>query len=215
MAEIKKPSKEQFNIAKCKLLKGGGLSASYTLTEHQGDTTLVNDYNVSVLRLPHKDLNSCFNRLQPIMANILGLTNFITLISTEEFEATEKQEHMAHQWAREAQGNIEIKGVSFSGQGENLGVIITGLLTTAENMKTCINLPRIKLATEIFGFEEELEQIVGELENEVYEYLFNDKQTKFEQLMIFDAIAEAENKDNQPKELTEDEKKIDELGELF
>lgn len=203
-----KPTKEQFTIAKCKLLNGGGLSASYTITESQGDSVLVNDYNVSLLRLPHRDLENCFKKMQPIMANILGLTNFITLISTEEFEATERQEHLAHQWVKNLQGNVEIRGVNYSGQGENLGVIITGLLTTAGNLKTAVNSPRIKLSTEIFGFEESLEQIIRELENEVYEYLFNDKQTKIEQLTIFDAIAEVEDEkkanDIKPEQLTEE-----------
>ena len=71
--------------------------------------------------------------------------------------------------------NIEVRGVSFSGQDDNVGVVLTGLFTVSNNQKTAINSPRLKFNTETFGFEEELEEIAADIETEVYAFLFKGK----------------------------------------
>ena len=79
-----------------------------------------------------------------------------------------------------------------------MGVVITAVYTTANGLKTCINTPRIKMATISFGFEEELEEIVGKIEREVYAYLFDGKQA---QLSLFgaDGNANPETNANDPE----------------
>ena len=54
------------------------------------------------------------------------------------------------------------------------------------------------MATISFGFEEELEEIVGKIEREVYAYLFDGKQA---QLSLFgaDGNANPEANDNDPE----------------
>lgn len=76
--------------------------------------------------------------------------------------------------------NIEVRGVSFSGQDDNVGVVLTGLFTVSNNQKTAINSPRLKFNTETFGFEEEFEAIVADIENEVYAFLFKGKKAQLE-----------------------------------
>ena len=54
------------------------------------------------------------------------------------------------------------------------------LFTVSNNQKTAINSPRLKFNTETFGFEEELEAIVADIENEVYAFLFKGKKAQLE-----------------------------------
>ena len=75
-----------------------------------------------------------------------------------------------------------------SGQDDNVGVVLTGLFTVSNNQKTAINSPRLKYNTETFGFEEELENIVCNIEEEVYSFLFKGKKA---QLELFGADGEA------------------------
>ena len=70
--------------------------------------------------------------------------------------------------------------MSFSGQDDNVGVVLTGLFTVSNNQKTAINSPRLKFNTETFGFEEELEEIVANIETEVYAFLFKGKKAQLE-----------------------------------
>ena len=84
--------------------------------------------------------------------------------------------------------NIEVRGVSFSGQDDNVGIVLTGLFTVSNGQKTAINSPRLKFNTEKFGFEEELEEIAADIETEVYAFLFKGKKA---QLELFGADGEA------------------------
>ena len=70
--------------------------------------------------------------------------------------------------------------MSFSGQDDNVGVVLTGLFTVSNNQKTAIKSPRLKFNTETFGFEEELEEIAADIETEVYAFLFKGKKAQLE-----------------------------------
>ena len=102
------------------------------------------------------------------------------MMATPEFKATKKQTDIAAAFAKECLDNIEVRGVSLSGQDDNVGVVLTGLFTISNNQKTAINTPRMKYNVEMFGFEEELENIVCDIENEVYEFLFEGKKAQLE-----------------------------------
>ena len=85
---------------------------------------------------------------------------------------------VARNFADELLQKIEVRGISWSGTGAKSGVVITAVYETANGLKTCINTPRIILATISFGFEEELETIVESIKKEVYAYLFKGKQAQ-------------------------------------
>ena len=114
------------------------------------------------------------------MARVFNITSFKSMIATPDFKATKKQIEIADSFANECLGNIEVRGVSLSGQDDNVGVVLTGLFTVSNNQKTAINTPRMKYAVETFGFEEELENIVCDIENEVYEFLFDGKRAQMD-----------------------------------
>ena len=102
------------------------------------------------------------------------------MIGTDDFKANKNQKEVARNFADEMLKNIEVRGVSYSGQDDNVGVVLTGLFTVSNNQKTAINSPRLKFNTETFGFEEELEAIVADIENEVYAFLFKGKKAQLE-----------------------------------
>ena len=114
------------------------------------------------------------------MARIFNVTSFLTLVEGQDFKATKAQTDAARNFADECLKNIEIKGLSYSGQGDNVGVVITGMFTVSNNQKTAINSPRLKFTSITFGFEEELEQIAADIENEVYAFLFEGKKAQTE-----------------------------------
>lgn len=119
------------------------------------------------------------------------------MLDVKEFKATEKQKEYGRNFADEMLKNIEVRGVSFSGQDDNVGVVLTGLFTVSNNQKTAINSPRLKFNSETFGFEEELEEIAADIETEVYAFLFKGKKA---QLELFGANNEPNVEDDENEE---------------
>lgn len=174
------PSEKAFALSKVKTLKGGGLDVHYEVTETIGNESYTNKYHVESAKDMHPDLRKCFDRLRPIMGRIFNITSFLSMVETYDFKANKNQKEVARNFADEMLKNIEVRGVSYSGQDDNVGVVITGLFTVSNNQKTAINSPRLKFNTETFGFEEELEAIVADIENEVYAFLFKGKKAQLE-----------------------------------
>lgn len=181
-------SENNFALEKVKLVPDGGLEATYVVTEVKGEAAYVNNYHVKNAMDVHPDLKGLFNDLRPIVARVFGITSFLSFVEDKDNKIAKDIQEKARDFADELLGNIEVRGVSYSGKDDNVGVVITAIYTTSNGLKTCINTPRLKMATISFGFEEELETIVGKIEREVYQYLFAGKQA---QLSLFGADGEA------------------------
>lgn len=176
------PTEKDFNLSKVKLLPKGGIQAEYQVTQTvDGETSLI-DRNETCTRDVHPDLLGLFEDLRQIVARVFNITSFLTLLESDEMKLTDAKKMIARNFADELISKIDVRGVSWSGTGDGLGVVVTSVFETPNGLKTCINTPRIKLAQISFGFEEELEQIVEAVKREVYAYLFKGKQA---QLALF------------------------------
>ena len=176
------PTEKDFNLSKVKLLPKGGIQAEYQVTQIvDGETSLI-DRNETCTRDVHPDLLGLFSDLRAIVGRTFNITSFLTLLESDEMKLPESKKMLARNFADELLKKIEVRGVSWSGSDENTGVVITAVFETPSGLKTCINTPRIKMATISFGFEEELETIVDAIKTEVYAYLFKGKQS---QLSLF------------------------------
>lgn len=174
------PSEKAFALSKVKTLKGGGLDVHYEVTETIGNESYTNKYHVESAKDIHPDLRDCFNRLRPIMGRIFNITSFLSIVETPDFKATQKQNELSRDFADEMLKNIKVRGVSFSGQNDNVGVVLTGSFTVSDDQKTAINSPRLNFNTKVFGFEKELEEIAADIETEVYAFLFKGKKAQLE-----------------------------------
>lgn len=182
------PTEKNYNLSKVKLNPNGGLQADYQVTETVGGEPSVTDYHASVSRDIHPDLHGLFEDLRPIVGRVFNITSFLTFLDSDEMKLPESKKVLARAFADELIAKIDVRGVSWSGTDDNVGVIITAVFETPNGLKTCINTPRIKMATISFGFEEELEKIVDAIKTEVYQFLFNGKQA---QLSLFGEQAPA------------------------
>ena len=178
------PSKDKFSLSKAKLIKDGGLACTYEVEEVVGQEVYNNKYNSESPKVEHPDLKNAFNKLTFIIARIYHLTFFKTLMETHEFAATRGQVGIADKAFEEVMEKIEVTGIALSGEEDNVGVVITGTFLADTNQKMTITTHRIRLEGDHYGFEDKLSDIVKKIEDEVYAYLFLDKQA---QLQIFDA----------------------------
>ena len=190
------PTEKDFNLSKVKLLPKGGIQAEYQVTQTvDGENSLI-DRNETCTRDVHPDLLGLFDDLRNIVGRVFNITSFLTLFDTDEMKLTDAKKMIASKFADELLGKIEVRGISWSGTDDNVGVIITSVFETPNGLKTCINTPRIKMAQISFGFEEELEKIVEEVKKEVYAYLFKGKQA---QMSLFGAATNDTENEPEPK----------------
>lgn len=176
------PTEKNFNLSKVKLNPNGGLVADYQVTETVGGEPSITDYHASVTRDIHPDLRELFEDLRPIVARVFNITSFLTLMESDDMKLPEAKKLLARSFADELIAKIDVRGVSWSGTDDNVGVVVTAVFETPNGLKTCINTPRIKVAQISFGFEEELEAIAASIKKEVFEFLFKGKQA---QLSLF------------------------------
>lgn len=186
------PTEKDFNLSKVKLLPKGGIQAEYQVTQTvDGENSLI-DRNETCTRDVHPDLLGLFADLRNIVGRVFNITSFLTLLESDEMKLPETKKALARSFADELLDKIDVRGISWSGTGDNVGVVITAVFETPNGLKTCINTPRIKMAQISFGFEEELETIVETVKKEVYAYLFKGKQA---QLSLFGAPENAPETD--------------------
>lgn len=199
------PSENAFSLNKVKTLKDGGLDVHYEVVETVGNEAYTNKYHIESAKDIHPDLRKLFAKLRPIMGRVFNITSFKTLVSTDEFKARPGQVTLAEEFAEQCLKNIEVRGISLSGKDDNVGVVLTGLFEVANGQKSAINTPRLKLENETWGFEEELECIIADIETEVYAFLFKGKKAE---LSLF-----GEGDDDNQIEGTEEPEETPEPGE--
>lgn len=184
---MKTPSENAFALSKVKVISGGGLDVHFEVEEACGAEVYRENYHLSSSKEIHPDLKKLFDQLKPIMARVYHLSFFRSLIETPDFKATKKQQELAEEAFKEVLAKLDVTGISLSGKDNNVGVVLTGIFTADSNLKMAINSHRMRFADERYGFEEEMEEIIGKIETEVYAFLFKGKKA---QLELFDSFGE-------------------------
>ena len=179
------PSEKDFTLSKVKLLPKGGAQVSYQVTQSVDGEVSITDRTEVCSREVHPDLKSRFEELRPIVGQVFGMTSFLTIL--DQMGAAQSKKNIAQDYINGLYEKIDVRGIALSGDGDNTGIVITAVLEVGNGLKTCINTPRLKLASESFGFEEELERIAEAIKSEVYAYLFKGKQA---QLSLFGELPE-------------------------
>ena len=70
---------------------------------------------------------------------------------------------------------IFVSGITIGGKNESEGAIITANFMTSAGQETTIATPRLKFHVSAYGFEDELNKTIADIENEVFKYLFDGK----------------------------------------
>lgn len=184
---MRTPTESSFFLSKVKVIANGGLDVHFEVEETCGQEIYRENYHLASSKGIHPDLQKLFDSLKPIMARVYHLSFFKTILETPEFKATKAQKEIADAAFKEVLNKIKVTGVSLSGKDDNVGIVLTGTFTADSNQKMAINSHRMKFSEERYGFEEEMEQIVSDIESEVYKFLFKNKRA---QLGLFDEHGE-------------------------
>lgn len=137
-----------FALQKVKITKDGGLAINYTMVEQKENETYCNKHRIQSTNEPHEDLLMLFNSLQTIVAKVFEISDCTPIF---------------------------VSGITIGGKNESEGAIITAIFTTSAGQETTIATPRLKFHVSAYGFEDELNKTIADIENEVFKYLFEGK----------------------------------------
>lgn len=159
-----------FELNKVQLTKYGGLEISYTKcdgTVAQGEQDNPVEYKIKSIAAPHPDLVRAITELDVIVA--------------ECFELVDDQMVL---------DRIKVKGVEYA---VGNSIIIHWEWIAKNNVATKMITPRIKLESDIFGFEKDLSDMVQRIHEETYSYI----KGKRAQLSLFSADGEPGENDSE------------------
>ena len=160
-----------FALKSAKVTGSGGLTAKFTQIEPDGSHT---DITIERSAVVHPDLSEALKALRVHVLQIAGFGKVLK-IANPKISAAKANE------ALEAfVDHATVSGISFFGEDESRGVVIMGSLSTFNNSATAYNTQRMIFAQDGYGHESEVELCCDEIEREVYEYLFENKQAQGE-----------------------------------
>lgn len=180
---MKNTELSQFTLQKVKT-KGQGLEATFEVQETTGVEVYHDLKTVKSDKTPHPDLTAIIKVFRGYMGEIFYFSTIRELIDSKVFMPDINQTKILASKYNELESKITVTGVSVSGKEENKGLIITAKLKTETGQEVAINSQRIKFNGTKYGFEEDLESLITDLEQEVFEYVINSKQAQIE--MAFD-----------------------------
>lgn len=182
---------EKFTLNKVKV-KGQGLEAHWETEETKGAEVYHDKNNRKSDRVPHEDLSNILRVFRGYMAQVHYYSVINELVDSKVFLATPAQIKILKNKYKDLESKISITGISISGKDDNKGIIITATLKTGTGHVTAINSQRLKYNGTHYGFEEDLENLITDLESEVFEYIINGKAAQLE--MAFEDADEMDGK---------------------
>lgn len=181
------PNRDYFELKKISLPSSGGVYLEYKYHISQRDEFHEIDDKLQSSVEAHPDLQAKMRSLKDFHMEVGRLKTFYKVINQERFKSSDEQRTIADAALDELKRYIRINKLSISGKDENKGCVITGVVEAETGQGMAFNTHRIQFKGEVYGWEQKLKDIVEDLENEAYEYLFNGKVAEpdmFEESMV-------------------------------
>lgn len=199
---------KNFTLGKVKIVKNGGLETMHRDTHTEKGITNTVDVIIKNTVNPHPDLINLVNDLKPYLAKCYQMDAFVTLAKSKGVDAKHKKAfkevlELIENVHKINMDKIAITGVAISGVIEDdkdkRSVIITGTMMQENGSKTALNSPRIKLNTDQFKFESDVQEIINDLSTEVFQYLYEGKAAQLDLFATDDKKTEKKVKDGDLK----------------
>lgn len=170
--------RENFNLTKVKKEKSGTITVDYTAVEVDGAESFTMYFTQKSTKDAHTDLMTKINSLDEFLVKIKGYTTFDLVAGSREFGANEKQKESIKRAVLEIQKRFNITGLRIMGEGEKKRVIITHGFKEDNDQVIGGATHQIYIKNDAYGYEEDLDARVDDIEQEVYEYLFEGKRSQ-------------------------------------
>lgn len=176
---------QHFDLIKVKITKDGADVTHHESGNDAGQLTKIGEVQ------PHPDLQASLDELAPFMAQRIGILDGWDF-SREHTKKDLEVLKMAMDGHKEAISRCNVNGITFLGDGETYGVMITGSLKLPKGGSIGMAVSKITFGKDVLGYETEVEEICEKIKKEVYAYRFQSKKL---QLDIETELKKKENPD--------------------
>lgn len=181
--------RKNFKLKKVKLLKGDGLEAHWISAETEGAETFNSENLKKSTKDIHPDLTTKIRSLDEIVMAIRGYNDFKLVLESSMFGANGAQKAAIEKTLHSIKERVDVSGISINGDDEKKKVSITFKFEEDSKQVVGSSTHAIYLSQEKYGYEEDLQNIVEEIEDEVYAYLFEGKRSQ-QQIQFGETISE-------------------------
>jgi hypothetical protein len=178
-------TESQFTLEKFKLIQGGGVEIHWEEESGDSNETFYDKDSKKSAKIPHPDVFNILNQMKPMFAKAYDYSFIRDIILRKEFLATHEQAEIAENTYQEILKKISITGISVSGKGEKKACVITATYVSPTGKKRGVATEPIKFGLQKYGFEDELDRLMNDLESESYEFLVNNKKASVSMGSLF------------------------------
>lgn len=172
MSLHEKPLKDQFVLSEVKSLDRASLQIKANAIRSDGVQSFEIPYTGTYEIVPHPDLISLFDGLTERLAEYFGYMSFDSVVNETRFKADKAQKKYTEELTKRILSDIKVTGISVSGK-ERTGLVVKG------TYKGCsINTKPLYFTNEDYG--DSLRETMDSIEEEVYNFLFEDKKAQLE-----------------------------------
>lgn len=174
-------TRKQFKLKEVSIEKGV-VKYSAVITTTSGDETFEKVISAKETRFPHPDLTDKFNDTLKIVAiKVMGYAVPMEMldkspgVTTGEIDAVKQLAFRIKEIKDKIVENTTVVGIKLNGVGDTSGVVIEHRYKPFTGKETRVKTPSITLKASTYGIEEMLNEAIETVEEEVYEYVFEDK----------------------------------------
>jgi hypothetical protein len=172
--------RESFKMKKIKLLKGGGIYYEAVITINTDGSIYEVKRKDDVPVIASDDLLNLVRDLKEKLLSSCRYMGIQTLVNSFEFKPRKDQREAVEKLLDILKSKTNVTGVHVSGQDQNEGIIISGKIEAENSSKVAINSPRMRFSSQVYGWEEEMEDQVKLIEDELYLYLYENKKAQLD-----------------------------------
>ena len=173
-------TRESFTMEHLRILKGGGIESVAQITATIDGSFMEIERKQKTPIVPHPALENAVRELKEKLLVSTGFMDMRTLVESKEFNATANQKDAVAKAIDLIKSKTTVTGVHVSGEDKTRGVIISGKITSANGSAIAVNSPRMRFTSSVFGFEEDLESEIANIETELFAYLHEGKKAQLE-----------------------------------
>lgn len=202
--------RDNFKLKHVSVNKKNGLDVTYSeqVKEQDGDHEV--EFTCSHPGHRHPDFDKALKKLVPFLAKNYHVTDatekLLSEIKQEIIPGDKKIVDRLKEIQKDLLSKVTVTGISISGEEQFRGVIISGKIE-GFNSNSAMNTTRVVFAQDSLGFEKEVETLCNTIEDEVFEYLTENKRSQLELEFSDTALSNGEEKEEEQKEKPKSRKK--------
>lgn len=194
------PKKKEFNLKEFKLTNAQGAHVVWNYMFPKGNAGHMDEPSIKRTLVPHDDLLNKLKLMKEMVMKSEDIDYARNIMKIPGLKPSKEMEQAVEGSILDIKSKIDVTGIKLSGKDDKRNAVITYKKVTGNKKVMGRATSAITLSGNIYGFEQELEELIEDFIKEVYEYLYEDKYQDMEQAELYPSGAFDKKEDKKPAE---------------